>query len=221
MYDSDYDPDGSYSYRERRFKWLAYVLAFGGGVVIGALVFGRGCPAPEEKPKAETVAVAETAAETPAAPEPEPATPETAATAEEDAIVFEEPNELPPPKITPAKPPAAEKPPRKPREVAPRPTGQGLKPPEINRVITKRLSGIQSEFNVILKNNPNLRGGKIAVRFTISSRGAVTSAEVVEDTIGNAELRAGVLRRVRSWNFPASGGESTVIYPFVFVASGA
>jgi len=219
MYDSDYDPDGSYAYRERRFKWLGYVAAFVGGAVIGALVFGRGCPGPTEKPEAETVAVAETAAEVPAAPEP--ATAATAATAEEDAIVFEEPRDLPPPTITPARPPAAEKPPSKPREVTPRPTGQGLKPPEINRVITKRLSGIQSEFNVILKNNPNLRGGKISVRFTISSRGAVTSAEVVEDTIGNAELRAGVLRRVRSWNFPASGGESTVIYPFVFVASGA
>jgi hypothetical protein len=165
--------------------------------------------------------VAETAAETPAEPEPEtPTTPETAAPAAEEAIVFEEPRDLPPPTITPARPPAAEAPPTKPREVTPRPTGKGLQPAEINRVITKRLSGIQSEFNVMLKKNPNLRGGKISVRFTISSRGAVTSAEVVEDTIGNAELRAGILRRVRSWNFPAAGGESTVIYPFVFVASG-
>ena len=220
MYDSKYDPDGNYTYRERRFKWLGYAAVFAAGVLIGALVFGRGCPgAPEKETVPETVAVAEATAEVPAEPEP-PATPETVATAEEEAIVFEEPRDLPPPTITPARPPAPEKPPSKPREVTPRPTGQGLKPPEINRVITKRLSGIQSEFNVILKNNPNLRGGKISVRFTISSRGAVTSAEVVEDTIGNAELRAGVLRRVRSWNFPASGGESTVIYPFVFVASG-
>jgi TonB family protein len=221
MYGNDYDPDGGYTYRERRFNWLGYVLAFGGGAVVGALVFGRGCPAPEEKPEAATVAVAETAAETPAAPET-PATPETAATAAEGAIVFEEPRDLPPPTITPARPPAPPAtPPSKPREVTPRPTGQGLQPAEINRVITGRLSGIQSEFNVILKNNPNLRGGKVAVRFTISSRGAVTSAEVVEDTIGNAELRAGVLRRVQSWKFPAAGGEVTVIYPFVFVASGA
>ena len=219
MYDSKYDPDGSYSYRERRFKWLGYVAVFAAGVLIGALLFGRGCPAPTEKPEAETVAVAETAAEVPAEPEP-PATPETAATADEEAIVFEEPRELPPTTITPARPPTPSPTATKPREVTPRPTGRGLAPADINRVITKRLSGIQNEYNAQLKNNPHLGGGKISVRFTISSRGAVTSAEVAEDTIGNAELRAGVLRRVRSWKFPAASGESTVIYPFVFVASG-
>ena len=139
MYDSDYDPDGSYSYRERRFKWLGYVAAFVGGAVIGALVFGRGCPAPEEKPEAETVAVAETAAETAVIPEPEPvpATPETAATVEEEAIVFEEPAE-PPPTFTPARPPEPERTPTKPREVAPRPAGKGLSASEINRAMVPK-----------------------------------------------------------------------------------
>ena len=220
MYDSDYDPDGSYAYRERRFKWLGYVAAFVGGAVIGALVFGRGCPAPEEKPEAETVAVAETAAEIPAEPEPEPATAETVATAAEEAIVFEEPPE-PPPTFTPARPPEPERTTTRPREVTPRPTGRGLDASEINRVITKRRSGIQNEYNVLLKNNPHLGGGKIVVRFVIAPDGRVTSAEVTSDTVGNAELSSAIVRRVRSWKFPRASGESTVIYPFVFVASGA
>jgi hypothetical protein len=48
----------------------------------------------------------------------------------------------------------------------------------------------------------------------------VTSAEIVEDTVGSGELRDGILRRVRTWKFPRARGESTVVYPFVFVASG-
>jgi hypothetical protein len=49
----------------------------------------------------------------------------------------------------------------------------------------------------------------------------VTSAEIVEDTLGSAGLRAGILRRVRSWKFPRARGEATVVYPFVFVAGGS
>ncbi|UCH78942.1 MAG: TonB family protein [Candidatus Coatesbacteria bacterium] len=222
MYDSDYDSDGSYTYRERRLKWLWYVATFAAGVLVGALVFGRGCPGgPEEEPEAETVAVAETAAEIPEPPpppEPEPA--ETASTAEEEAIVFEEPAEPPPPRFTPARPPTTTKPSETPREVTPRLTGKGLTPSQINATITKRRSGIQSEYNALLKSNPHLGGGKIVVRFTIAADGRVTSAEVLSDTVGNAELSSAIVRRVRSWKFPRAGGESTVIYPFVFVSTG-
>jgi len=220
MYDSDYDSDGSYSYRERRFKWLWYAATFGAGVLVGALVFGRGCPGgPEEEPEAETVAVAETAAEIPEPPPPEPEPAETASPAAEEAIVFEAPPE-PPPTFTPARPPEPERTPTKTREVAPRPTGKGLDASEINRVITQRRSGIQSEYNSLLKSNPHLGGGKIVVRFTIAADGRVTSAEVLSDTVGNAEFSSAIVRRVRSWKFPRAGGESTVIYPFVFVSSG-
>jgi TonB family protein len=224
MYDNDYDSDGAYAYKERRFKWLGYVIAFVGGVVIGALVFGRGCPGgPDEEPKAETVAVAETAAEVPEepTPPPEPETAETAATAEE-AIVFEEPEVETKPRVEPARLPT---PPKttteKPREVTPRPaSGKGLTPDQIYGTINKRLSGVQYEYTNALKKNPNLPGGKISVRFTIGPDGRVTAAEVVDDTVGNAELRSGVLSRVRTWKFQRSGGETTVVYPFVFVSAG-
>ena len=207
------DDEGYYRYRERRGKWLGYAAVFGLGVVVGALLFSRGCLcAPEEEEPEETAATAETAAAE--VPEEIPAAPETAATAE-DVIVFEEPARAPAAPPQPAPPPA-----RPPEPVTPRTPAQGLTTDQINQTITKRRAGIQSEYNALLKNNPTLGGGKVTVRFTISSRGDVTSAEIVEDTLGNAELRAGILRRVRSWKFPRAQGESTVVYPFVFVASG-
>ena len=208
------DDEGYYGYRERRgTKWLGYAAVFGLGVVVGALLFSRGCLcAPEEEEPEETAATAETAAAE--VPEEVPATPETAATAE-DVIVFEEPAPAPATPPQPAPPPA-----RPPEVVTPRTPARGLTADQINQTITKRRAGIQSEYNALLKNNPTLGGGKVTVRFTISSRGNVTSAEIVEDTVGSAGLRAGILRRVRSWKFPRAQGESTVVYPFVFVASG-
>ena len=87
------DDEGYYQYRERRGKWLGYAAVFGLGVVVGALLFSRGCLcAPEEEEPEETAATAETAAAE--VPEEVPATPETAATAE-DVIVFEEPARAP------------------------------------------------------------------------------------------------------------------------------
>jgi TonB family protein len=211
MYETD--DEGYYRRRENRFRWLRYAATFGLGVLVGALLFSRGCLcAPEEEEPEETAATAETVAAE--VPEEIPATPETAATAEEDVIVFEAP-------AAPATPPRTNPPPSRPPEVVtPRTPARGLTANEINRTISKRRAGIQSEYNSLLKNNPTLGGGKVTVRFVISSRGDVTSAEIVEDTVGSGELRDGILRRVRTWKFPRARGESTVVYPFVFVASG-
>lgn len=214
-----YEPDDEsyYPYRERRGNWLGYVAAFVLGVLVGALLFGRGCLcAPEEEKAVETAATAETAAEA-EAPAEEPLEPEAPPTAEEDVIVFEAPARAP---ASPAAPPPPAAAPAKPRKAAPRPAGKGLTADEINRTITQRRAGIQNEYNTLLKNNPHLGGGKVTVRFTISSRGDVTSAEVLEDTVGNPALAAAVAKRVRSWKFPRAQGETVVVYPFVFVASG-
>jgi TonB family protein len=217
MYDTD--NEGYYRYRERRFSWLGYAAAFVVGVFVGALLFSRGCLcAPEEEKPEETAATAEAVAADAETAEEVPATPETAATAGEDVIVFEVPARAPASPAAPA-PPAAPTP-APPRKARPRPAEKGLTADEINRTITKRRAGIQSEYNSLLKKNPTLGGGKISVRFTISSGGDVTSAEVVEDTLGSPELAAAIVRRVRTWKFPRARGESTVVYPFVFVAGG-
>lgn len=68
-----------------------------------------------------------------------------------------------------------------------------------------------------LGSNPDLRG-RIAVRFTITARGAVRDAEIVEDTVGNEAVSRCVLRFIRQSRFPPpeSGGEVQVTYPYVF-----
>ena len=214
-----YESDDSY-YRPRErpgAKWLGYAATFGLGVLVGALLFSRGCLcAPEEEEPEETAATAETVAAE--VPEEIPAKAETVATAEEDVIVFEAPAETPSAPATPPRPPPPPPPP--PRGGKPRPPARGPPPHQINQTITKRRAGIKSEYNSLLKNNPTLGGGKVTVRFVISSRGDVTSAEIVEDTVGSGALRAGILRRVRTWKFPRARGASTVVYPGVCVASG-
>jgi TonB family protein len=91
----------------------------------------------------------------------------------------------------------------------------------INSVIRQHLAGIQNAYNSELKKNPNLGGGKIVVRFTISPDGSVTSASIVSSSMGAPGLESSIISRIYGWRFPAgASGEVTVVYPFVFIATG-
>ncbi len=224
-YKSRYETEDYYPYRERRWpRVLGYVATFAAGLVIGALLFGPWLKGGPKKPPAATAATAAptalTAAKAPGAAPPT-ITPPTAATVEEMPPTKEKEEvgivRFTPPKREPRVEPAEA--PAPPSKKTPALTGKGLPPDAINRVVKNRLSGIQAEYEVQLKKDRRLGGGKVAVRFVISPNGDVSSAEVVEDTVGNAALSAGIVRRVRSWQFPSAGGESVVIYPFVFVAT--
>jgi len=73
-----------------------------------------------------------------------------------------------------------------------------------------------------LEREPDLRGGKITVRFTIKADGSVNSVGVIEDTVDCPPLSASVVERVRAWRFPrVPSGEYVVVYPFVFIAPSA
>jgi TonB family protein len=91
---------------------------------------------------------------------------------------------------------------------------------DISGVIRRHLAGIQNAYVSELKKNPNLGGGKIVVRFAISSDGGVTSASIVSSTMGAPSLESRVVSLIYGWRFPAgASGEVTVIYPFVFIAT--
>ncbi|UCE26683.1 MAG: TonB family protein [Candidatus Coatesbacteria bacterium] len=91
----------------------------------------------------------------------------------------------------------------------------------INSVIRQHLAGIQNAYNSELKKNPNLGGGKIVVRFTISPDGSVTSASIVSSSMGAPGLESSIISRIYGWRFPSgASGEVTVVYPFVFIATG-
>lgn len=92
-------------------------------------------------------------------------------------------------------------------------------PTAIASIIQIHLPGIENVYNSTLKKNPNLGSGKVTLKFTITSSGDVTSVETVQNTIGAPGLSNAIISRVRSWRFPpVSGGDVTVIYPFVFIA---
>jgi len=87
----------------------------------------------------------------------------------------------------------------------------------ISGVISAHMSGLQSAYNAQLKKNPNLQG-KIVVTFTINAQGTVTNAYVSSSSMNSPEMESQIISRIYGWKFPAvSGGEVTVVYPFIFV----
>ncbi len=87
----------------------------------------------------------------------------------------------------------------------------------IRRVIRQHMREMASCYEQALAKKPDA-AGKIAVTFTISKEGNVSSAEANEDTIGDAAMQGCVVRKVKALMFPApkGGGIVSVTYPFMF-----
>jgi TonB family protein len=74
-------------------------------------------------------------------------------------------------------------------------------------------------YEKFLKRDPSLKG-KITVRFTITAEGTVNNIQILENTTGNTDLEAEIVRKVKMWTFDSVGeGDVTVTYPFVFSPS--
>lgn len=94
-----------------------------------------------------------------------------------------------------------------------------LDPSIIAREIRGRLGAIKACYEAGLKRNPNI-GGKLQLRFEISTVGKVTSADIETDTMHDPDVAACIKNRVRTWRFPApSGGPVQFSYPFIFQSS--
>ncbi|MGM0557305.1 MAG: AgmX/PglI C-terminal domain-containing protein [Myxococcota bacterium] len=88
----------------------------------------------------------------------------------------------------------------------------------ISSVIRRRQSAIQNCYERVLKTNPEA-GGKLVLRFTIGTRGRVTSTKVLSDISGGS-VGGCASRAVKRWRFPRpKGGEVTVSKTFVLEAS--
>lgn len=59
--------------------------------------------------------------------------------------------------------------------------------------------------------------GKIVLKLTIDSTGAVKSAKIESSTTDFPEFDSEIVKAVGRWKFKASGGTSTVAIPFTFV----
>lgn len=105
------------------------------------------------------------------------------------------------------------------KDSAPTDVDGSLDPSVIAREIRGRLGAIKACYEAGLKRNPNI-GGKLQLRFEVSTVGKVTSAEIENDSMHDEEVASCIKSRVMTWRFPApSGGSVQFSYPFIFQAA--
>ncbi|MCU1279937.1 MAG: putative abductin-like protein, partial [bacterium] len=105
------------------------------------------------------------------------------------------------------------------KDSAPTDVDGSLDPSIIAKEIRSRLGAVKACYEAGLKRNPNI-GGKLQLRFEISSVGKVTSADIENDTMHDEEVASCIKARVITWRFPApAGGSVQFSYPFIFQAS--
>ncbi|MCX7944681.1 MAG: AgmX/PglI C-terminal domain-containing protein [Deltaproteobacteria bacterium] len=97
----------------------------------------------------------------------------------------------------------------------------GLDKDVVAKVIKRYWAQIKYCYEKELSKNPNLYG-KIAVKFTISSNGSVSEAEIEQTEMNNAAVEDCIIRNIKRWMFPApkGGGIVVVRYPFIFKSAG-
>lgn len=93
----------------------------------------------------------------------------------------------------------------------------GLDKDVIARYIKTQLGQIRYCYERQLSASPDLYG-KVLVKFTIGTTGAVTTQTIGATSLNNAMVEGCILRRVAGWQFPTPAGGTQVIvsYPFLF-----
>ncbi|HZS42162.1 MAG TPA: AgmX/PglI C-terminal domain-containing protein [Polyangia bacterium] len=97
--------------------------------------------------------------------------------------------------------------------------GGGKVPPNVKLItdgIKQRLGGLRACYESGMRHSEKELGGKLQVRFALSSIGKVTAADAELDTLHDEDVTHCILDRVRAWRFPALGSEFEFSYPFIF-----
>lgn len=89
----------------------------------------------------------------------------------------------------------------------------------IRKVILANRGQVRACYEALLVKKPAAEG-KVAVKFVISPKGSVASAELASDSIGDEGLATCLTKAVTTWVFqaPLGGGIVIVTYPFLFKA---
>ncbi|NOZ85827.1 MAG: energy transducer TonB [Deltaproteobacteria bacterium] len=87
----------------------------------------------------------------------------------------------------------------------------------LQRAVRRKMSAVKACYEKQLKRNPNL-SGKIVIYFVVGGNGRVTEASIEQNTMGNKEVAACILVKIKRWIFPKpeDGEEAPVTIPFVF-----
>ena len=87
----------------------------------------------------------------------------------------------------------------------------------IKEVIKSHRGSLDFAYRKALRSDPTLKG-IINIEFTVSPDGSVISARIVSSTISDPSFEEDVLKRVKTWKFPAypDSGNTVVTYPIEF-----
>jgi len=89
----------------------------------------------------------------------------------------------------------------------------------IQRTVRRRQGALKSCYESELKKDPSL-SGTIKVRWTIQPSGRVSSAQVIQNTMGSSSVGRCIASQIKRWRFDKpSGGDVTIAYPFYFKPS--
>ena len=91
----------------------------------------------------------------------------------------------------------------------------GLSREQIRRVVHRNIPQVRFCYEQGLQARPDMEG-RVSVMFVIAQSGAVQSAQVVANDLGDARAGQCVADAVRRWPFPSSPGVTAVTYPFMF-----
>ena len=92
----------------------------------------------------------------------------------------------------------------------------------IQQVVRVNVPEVQACFEAGLERQPGLEG-RVVVHFVIAANGAVESAAVREDSLGDGLVAECIVADIRGWHFPEpeGGGVVRVTYPFLFSQVGS
>ena len=93
----------------------------------------------------------------------------------------------------------------------------GLTQQEVSAVIRSHLNEIRHCYEQLLQRSPS-SAGKVQVKFVVGQNGRVTSANVANSSISDAQMQGCIVGKIRTWEFPRPRGGQVVNidYPFVF-----
>jgi len=87
----------------------------------------------------------------------------------------------------------------------------------VKEVIKSHRGSLDFAYRKALRSDPTLKG-IISIEFTVAPDGTIISARVVSSTTGDPAFEEDVLKRVKTWKFPAypDSGNTIVTYPIEF-----
>jgi hypothetical protein len=95
------------------------------------------------------------------------------------------------------------------------PSGQGLTPAQVQRVVLSRIGAFRACYDSAAARDPSLQGG-VTIAWSITPDGSVSGARVASSSLGNPRVEGCILRQFNRLRFPTADKPTGASYPFIF-----